>query len=163
VAEARLPAKAVSPALSSFEEIDLTNREEHNMQVTLMLDDHLLQRAMQVSGVTTTSEIIERALRVLIGQSIPMSHAVLSSTPRKRPRQPGSLAGHLKIAEDFDNPLPEEMMAAFRGERPAIAEVTEKIQALKQLRGQLAIADNLDTLRQLDLQKLKKLNEECAN
>ena len=133
------------------------------MQVTLMLDDNLLQQAMQISGITTTSEIIERALRVLIGQSIPMSHAVPPSTPRKLPRQPGALAGHLKIAEDFDDPLPEEIMAAFRGERPAIAEVTEKIQALKQLRGQLDIADNLDALRQLDLQKLKKLNEERVN
>lgn len=46
---------------------------------------------------------------------------------------------------------------------PATTKVTEKIQALKQLRGQLAIEDNIDTLRQLDLQKLNQLNEERVN
>jgi hypothetical protein len=36
------------------------------MQVNLMIDDNLLQQAMQVSGVATTQEVIERALRMLI-------------------------------------------------------------------------------------------------
>ncbi len=34
----------------------------------------------------------------------------------RQPRRPGMLAGRLTIAEDFDAPLPAEMMAAFRGE-----------------------------------------------
>jgi hypothetical protein len=88
------------------------------MQVNLLIDDNLLQQAMRVSGVTTTQEVMERALRMLIGQSIPTSYVADSPKQRKQPRQPGALAGHLKIAEDFDDPLPEEIMAAFRGERP---------------------------------------------
>jgi prevent-host-death family protein len=35
-----------------------------------------------------------------------------------RPRQPDLLKGRIWIANDFDDPLPEEIMAAFRGERP---------------------------------------------
>ena len=34
------------------------------------------------------------------------------------PRQPGLMRGTIWVAEDFDDPLPEEIMAAFRGERP---------------------------------------------
>jgi prevent-host-death family protein len=35
-----------------------------------------------------------------------------------QPRQPGALAGDLKIADDFDAPLPEPIASAFRGEQP---------------------------------------------
>lgn len=38
--------------------------------------------------------------------------------PRREPRKPGLLKGKIWIADDFDDPLPEEIMAAFRGERP---------------------------------------------
>ena len=38
--------------------------------------------------------------------------------PRRQPRKPGYLKGKIWIADDFDDPLPEEIMAAFRGERP---------------------------------------------
>lgn len=33
------------------------------------------------------------------------------------PRRPGRLKGKIRMAEDFDAPLPEEIAAAFRGER----------------------------------------------
>lgn len=39
-------------------------------------------------------------------------------TSGREPRTPGRMKGKLWIAEDFDEPLPEELMAAFRGERP---------------------------------------------
>jgi prevent-host-death family protein len=32
------------------------------------------------------------------------------------PRRPGSLKGKIRIAEDFDGPLPESIARAFRGE-----------------------------------------------
>ncbi|MBL8112660.1 MAG: type II toxin-antitoxin system Phd/YefM family antitoxin [Acidobacteria bacterium] len=32
-------------------------------------------------------------------------------------RRPGRLAGRITMAADFDAPLPEAMLAAFRGER----------------------------------------------
>jgi len=38
--------------------------------------------------------------------------------PRREPSQPGLPKGKIWIADDFDEPLPEEIMAAFRGERP---------------------------------------------
>jgi antitoxin (DNA-binding transcriptional repressor) of toxin-antitoxin stability system len=38
--------------------------------------------------------------------------------PRERsPRRPGQWAGRVRIHEDFDD-LPDEVAAAFRGERP---------------------------------------------
>ena len=36
---------------------------------------------------------------------------------RLRKRVPGSLKGQIWMAPDFDDPLPEEVLAAFRGER----------------------------------------------
>ncbi|MGH6901950.1 MAG: type II toxin-antitoxin system Phd/YefM family antitoxin [Geminicoccaceae bacterium] len=43
---------------------------------------------------------------------------LLPFEPRREPRQPDLLKGEIWIADDFDDPLPEEIMAAFRGERP---------------------------------------------
>ncbi len=37
---------------------------------------------------------------------------------RSEPRRPGRLKGKIRMTDDFDAPLPEEMAAAFRGERP---------------------------------------------
>lgn len=37
---------------------------------------------------------------------------------RMQPRQPGALKGRIRIADDFDAPLPDDVTAAFRGERP---------------------------------------------
>ncbi len=33
------------------------------------------------------------------------------------PRKPGRLKGRIRIGADFDEPLPEEILAAFRGEK----------------------------------------------
>jgi prevent-host-death family protein len=33
------------------------------------------------------------------------------------PRKPGRLKGRIRIAPDFDEPLSDEILAAFRGER----------------------------------------------
>ncbi|HEY0511238.1 MAG TPA: type II toxin-antitoxin system prevent-host-death family antitoxin [Thermoanaerobaculia bacterium] len=33
------------------------------------------------------------------------------------PRRPGRLKGRIRIGPDFDEPLPDEILAAFRGER----------------------------------------------
>jgi prevent-host-death family protein len=47
----------------------------------------------------------------------PLARLVPFATDRE-PRRPGLMKGKLWIAEDFDEPLPEEILAAFRGERP---------------------------------------------
>jgi prevent-host-death family protein len=39
-------------------------------------------------------------------------------TPVAKPRKPGGWKGKVWIADDFDADLPEEIAAAFRGERP---------------------------------------------
>ncbi len=33
------------------------------------------------------------------------------------PRRPGRLKGRIRISPDFDDPLPDEILAAFHGER----------------------------------------------
>ena len=33
------------------------------------------------------------------------------------PRRPGRLKGRIRLGPDFNEPLPEEVLAAFRGER----------------------------------------------
>jgi prevent-host-death family protein len=33
------------------------------------------------------------------------------------PRRPGRLKGRVRVGPDFDDPLPEEVLAAFRGEK----------------------------------------------
>jgi prevent-host-death family protein len=33
------------------------------------------------------------------------------------PRKPGRLKGRIRVGADFDEPLPAEILAAFRGER----------------------------------------------
>jgi antitoxin (DNA-binding transcriptional repressor) of toxin-antitoxin stability system len=43
---------------------------------------------------------------------------LLPFEPRSEPRRPGMMKGKIWISEDFDDPLPEEITAAFRGERP---------------------------------------------
>jgi antitoxin (DNA-binding transcriptional repressor) of toxin-antitoxin stability system len=43
---------------------------------------------------------------------------LLPFEPCREPRKPDLLKGKIWIAEDFDDPLPEEIRAAFRGELP---------------------------------------------
>ena len=35
---------------------------------------------------------------------------------RSEPRRPGRLKGHFRLEADFDDPLPDEILGAFRGE-----------------------------------------------
>jgi prevent-host-death family protein len=43
---------------------------------------------------------------------------LLPFEPRRQRRKPDLLKGKIWISEDFDDPLPEEIIAAFRGELP---------------------------------------------
>jgi antitoxin (DNA-binding transcriptional repressor) of toxin-antitoxin stability system/antitoxin component of MazEF toxin-antitoxin module len=63
------------------------------------------------------SRLLDRALA---GEEVVVTRsgkpvAKLVPLPRE-PRRPGSLAGRLTIAPDFDAPLPDGLAAAFRGE-----------------------------------------------
>ena len=70
---------------------------------------------------TQLSRLIEQAAageEIVIAKAGKPVARLVPFEPRREPRQPGLMKGQIWIAEDFDEPLPEEIMAAFRGERP---------------------------------------------
>jgi prevent-host-death family protein len=70
---------------------------------------------------THLSRLIEEAAageEVVIARAGKPVARLLPFEARAVPRQPGLMKGKIWIADDFDDPLPEEIMAAFRGERP---------------------------------------------
>ena len=65
---------------------------------------------------THLSKILERVAR---GEEIVIAKAgkpVARLVPIEGTRRPGRLKEVMRIAEDFDDPLPEEIVRAFRGE-----------------------------------------------
>ncbi len=68
---------------------------------------------------THLSRLLERVARgeeiVIARSGRPVARLVPICPDRRRP---GRLKGKLRLADDFDAPLPEELAAAFRGERP---------------------------------------------
>ena len=70
---------------------------------------------------THLSRLVER---VETGEEIVLSRAgkpvarIVPIRPRTGSRTPGALRGRIRISDDFDAPLPDEMAAAFAGERP---------------------------------------------
>jgi len=70
---------------------------------------------------THLSRLIEQAAageEIVIAKAGKPVARLVPFEPRREPRKPDLLKGQIWIAEDFDDPLPEEIMAAFRGERP---------------------------------------------
>jgi len=70
---------------------------------------------------THLSRLLERAAAgeeiVIAKAGVPIAR--LGPLPRAtKPRQAGLLRGKIRIADDFDAPLPEAMENAFRGESP---------------------------------------------
>jgi prevent-host-death family protein len=76
---------------------------------------------MEVFNVHEAKTHLSRLLdRVAQGEEIviaksgkPVARLVRLNT---EPRRPGRLKGRIHIAPDFDEPLPEEILAAFRGD-----------------------------------------------
>ena len=70
---------------------------------------------------THLSRLIEEAAageEVVIARAGRPVARLLPFEARAEPRRPDLLKGKIWIADDFDDPLPEEIMAAFCGERP---------------------------------------------
>jgi prevent-host-death family protein len=72
---------------------------------------------------TNLSKLVERAAGgeeiVIAKAGRPLARLVpLAKSKSTRPRELGLFAGQVVMGEDFDDPLPEDMMAAFRGEMP---------------------------------------------
>jgi len=63
-------------------------------------------------------ELVTAGEEIIIAKAGHPMARLVPLQPLKKPRQPGALAGRLKIADDFDAPLPESMASAFRGEQP---------------------------------------------
>ena len=69
---------------------------------------------------THFSRLVERAMRgeeVVIGKAGKPVARLVPYREDRAPRVPGGWKGRVRIAEDFDD-LPDEVAAAFRGERP---------------------------------------------
>lgn len=67
---------------------------------------------------THLSRLLDRAAdgeEIIIAKSGRPVAKLVRLSPQ--PRRPGSLKGRIKIGPDFDAPLPEEVLAAFRGEK----------------------------------------------
>ena len=70
---------------------------------------------------THLSRLVERAVageEILIARAGKPVAKLVPYTDSPEPRRLGAWRGRVVIHEDFDDPLPEEMSAAFRGERP---------------------------------------------
>lgn len=68
---------------------------------------------------TQLSRLIER---VTAGEEIVIARsgkpvARLVAIPATPPRKPGLLKGRIRIAKDFDAPLPEDVLDSFEGRR----------------------------------------------
>jgi prevent-host-death family protein len=80
---------------------------------------------MRTVAIHTARTHLSRLLEeVAAGEEVVIAKAgkpvarLLPYAPRREPRQPDLLKGQIWIGDDFDDPLPEEIMAAFRGEGP---------------------------------------------
>ena len=63
-------------------------------------------------------ELVAAGEEIVIARSGKPDARLLPVEPRREPRAPDLLKGMSRIADGFDEPLPEAIMAAFRGERP---------------------------------------------
>jgi prevent-host-death family protein len=80
---------------------------------------------MRMVNIHTAKTHLSRLVaEVAAGEEIIIAKAgkpvarLLPFEPRREPRKPGLMKGKIWISEGFDDPLPEEIMTAFRGERP---------------------------------------------
>lgn len=69
---------------------------------------------------THLSDLVERAAageEIIIAKAgKPRARLVPLPEPAREPRRPGALKGKIWIADDFDDPLPPEILAGFMGE-----------------------------------------------
>lgn len=65
--------------------------------------------------LSTLLEAVQRGEEVIISQDGQAVAQLVAVRPRLKLREPGSMAGRIWIAEDFDAPLADETLAAFEG------------------------------------------------
>ncbi|MDQ3605775.1 MAG: type II toxin-antitoxin system Phd/YefM family antitoxin, partial [Gemmatimonadota bacterium] len=70
---------------------------------------------------THLSELVERAAageEIIIAKAGKPRARLVPLTEGRKPRQPGALKGKIWVADDFDDPLPPEILGYFTGELP---------------------------------------------
>lgn len=67
---------------------------------------------------TSLSQLVDRAAsgeEIVIAKAGKPLAKLVPFTQRSEPRKPGGWEGKVRIREDFDEPLPEDLLAAFEG------------------------------------------------
>jgi prevent-host-death family protein len=67
---------------------------------------------------TQLSRLVEEAAaghEIIIAKAGKPIARLLALEVRKSPRKPGLLKGHMRVAKDFDAPLPESLLRLFEG------------------------------------------------
>ena len=70
---------------------------------------------------TNLSQLVERAAageEIIIAKAGRPLARLVPLQVRTEPRVPGLLKGKIRIGPDFDDPLPDDIARAFRGEMP---------------------------------------------
>jgi len=70
---------------------------------------------------THLSELVERAAageEIVIAKAGQPKAMLVPFRAKKKPRKGGFWRGKVWISDDFDAPLPEELLAAFEGRKP---------------------------------------------
>lgn len=70
---------------------------------------------------TSLSQLVERASageEIIIAKAGKPMARLAPLRPNRTPKLIGALKGQIEIGPEFDDPLPEDIMAAFRGETP---------------------------------------------
>jgi len=68
---------------------------------------------------TQLSRLVERAAageEIIIARAGKPVARLVALNPRLKPREFGRMAGRIHIADDFDAPLPDDVLRAFNGE-----------------------------------------------
>lgn len=68
---------------------------------------------------THLSELVERASageEIIIAKAGKPRARLVPLAEKREPRKPGALKGQIWIADDFDDPLPPEILRGFMGE-----------------------------------------------
>jgi prevent-host-death family protein len=71
-----------------------------------------------LSSLIAEAEAGEDVVIARAGKPVVRLVPVKAKTKKRIDRRPGQLKGKIWIGPDFDDPLPEEILAAFRGEKP---------------------------------------------
>ena len=94
---------------------------EDRPTLTKVGQERIMDTVNLYEAKTNLSQLIERAAHgeeiIIAKAGRPLARLVPLAT-RTSPRPLGSFAGQMKIGPEFDDPLPDDMQAAFEGRIP---------------------------------------------